>query len=421
VAAQDKPLGTQLPGGSGVWSRLTGGYEVSYRSVARPKQNVTVAVRVDGVSGAPVIQYTAVAPRSTGLTAPSLQAFTQYPALSRYPSFNRLVPTAAPAPIRSSHSFWSSSTSIIAVAVVCALLVAVALALLLSGVRQSELETRVSRFIPQEEQPEELESLVLATPDAPAILARRRWWPKFVLEVDVARFQRSPVSLVKMAVAGSLVAAVMFTLMLGSVGGALLGLPLGPFVLYAAVRRVARKNRERFAEQLPSQLQDMAGAMRGGRSMGGAIEAASDGASEPALGEFERIVADEQLGRPLEVSLRSVAERMHSEDMEQVALVAALHKRSGSSVAEALDHVAEGARERLELIRELKSLTGQARLSSRILTALPPVMVVVLLLIAPTYMRPLLHTTGGIVVIVLAAFMVTLASLIMRKIVKVEA
>ena len=155
--------------------------------------------------------------------------------------------------------------------------------------------------------------------------------------------------------------------------------------------------------------------------MAGSLEAVMDGADEPLFSEFDRAVTDEKLGRPLEATLHTMAERMKSEDMEQVSLVAALHRRSGSSVAEALDHVAEGARERADLIRELKSLTGQARLSSRILTGLPLALFVVLSLMEPSYMRPLLHTVGGVAVSLLCAGMVTLGWLVMRRIVKVEA
>jgi tight adherence protein B len=422
---QDKALGQPLIGGAGAWSRLAGGYVATYRSGAHSGQNVTVTVTADGLSGTPTMQYIASAvpaPTQPGLAPPSSGALSKYPSWSARPAFGQYVPTAAPALTkRRSTSFWSSPLSLVLVAVACALLLAVAVLLVVSGVRQSEVETRVARFIPQEEMEDEQDSLVLATPAAPAILSRRRWWPRFVLEVDVARFQRSPVSLVRLAVGGSLVTGVLLTILFGSIVGFVLGLPVGPVVLYAVVKRAARKSRERFAEQLPSHLLDMGGAIRGGRSIAGAMMAVVDGADEPTLGEFERVVADEQLGKPLETSLHTVAERMKSEDMDQVALVAALHRRSGSSVAEALDHVADGARDRAELVRELNSLTGQARLSSRILTALPFAMVTVLLLIAPTYMRPLVHTVAGIAVMVMCAVMVGLGWLVMRRMTNVEA
>ena len=107
--------------------------------------------------------------------------------------------------------------------------------------------------------------------------------------------------------------------------------------------------------------------------------------------------------------------------MEQVSLVATLHRRSGSSVAEALDHVAEGARERLELVRELNSLTGQARLSIRILTGLPVVLFVAMACSSPPTWGPCSTPPGESRLLVFCGFMVSMGWLVMRRIVKMEA
>lgn len=408
----------------GIWSWLTRGYLASYRSSASPGQPVTVSLAVDGVAGRPAFQYTASQhPASPGFGPPPTGSLGHFPPLQPHPGFAQvphLVAGAGSPP--SARSFWSSPASMVLVAVCCALLLAAAVWLLVGGVGRSEVERRVANFIPDPQAGQDPDSVLsVGAPGVPAILARRRWWPTFALQVDVANFRRSAVALVKLAVSGSLLAAVLLTLLLGSLAGAVVGLAVGPLVLYVVLRRAVRRRRTRFSDQLPSSLQDMAGAVRGGRSLAGSLAAVMDGADQPLLGEFERAVADDQLGRPLEVSLRTIAERMQSEDMEQVALVAALHRRSGSSVAEALDHVAAGARERSELIRELKSLTGQARLSSRILTGLPLVLFGALSLIEPSYMHPLLHTPGGIAVTVLCAVMVSVGWLAMRRIIKVEA
>jgi tight adherence protein B len=419
-AAQEAALGEQLASAADIWTKLSAGYLLSYRSAAKPGDSVTVSVSADGVVGAPTFGYTAT--HAAPVPAPPVPPLSQLPALTGQPSFAEFVPAAAPvARGRSGSSFWSSPASLVVVSFLCAVLLAGALWLMVGGVGKSALETRVSSFIPGSEPEEDPVALALAeNPGVPPFLARRRWWPGFALKVDVARFRRSPVALVKLAVSGSLVALVLLTMIWGTAAGLFLGLPLGPFVLWVLLRRGVRKSQARFQDQLPSALQDMAGAVRGGRSLAGALLAVTDGASEPILGEFERLIADEQLGRPLEDSLQTVGQRMKSEDMQQVALVARLHRRSGSSVAEALGHVADGARERAELMRELKSLTGQARLSSRILTALPVVLFFAMSLMEPGYMRPITSTTGGIVVLVMCGFMVLLGWLAMRRIVDVE-
>jgi tight adherence protein B len=181
-----------------------------------------------------------------------------------------------------------------------------------------------------------------------------------------------------------------------------------------------RRQRNRFADALPSHLEEVAASIRAGRSLIEALNAVSEGAEQPVRREFERALADENLGRPLDETLLTISGRMTSESVEQVAVVAAMHRRTGSSVSEALDRVAEGARERADLQRELRALTAQGRLARWILTFLPPVILLIMEVISPKYVRPLLHTVGGVIALSVAGVLVILGSLVMRRIVEIE-
>jgi tight adherence protein B len=91
---------------------------------------------------------------------------------------------------------------------------------------------------------------------------------------------------------------------------------------------------------------------------------------------------------------------MDCSDIEQVALVAALQSRSGGNMADVLERVADGVRERADLRRELHSLTAQARLSRWIVTGLPVALVLILELLRPAYLRPLFQTTAAAALVV---------------------
>jgi tight adherence protein B len=131
-------------------------------------------------------------------------------------------------------------------------------------------------------------------------------------------------------------------------------------------------------------------------------------------------VADERLGVPLDEALRPVARRMKSSDVDQLALVATLNQRTGGNMAQVLDLIAAGARERLDLRRELRALTAQAKLSRWIVTMLPPAVLVLLYVIRPSYLWPLFHTTGGIIALGLGTGLVVLGSYVMRILVPSE-
>jgi tight adherence protein B len=213
---------------------------------------------------------------------------------------------------------------------------------------------------------------------------------------------------------------VLFTVGIGSFVPALLVLFAWPFALRKAMFRAAEKQRDKFRDGLPAYLQDLASSIRVGRSFVGALAVIAESADEPTRGELERAVTDEALGRPLEESLELVGQRMGSTDMDQVALIAGLNRRSGSNVAESLDRVAEGSRDRADLRREMRALTAQAKMSSFVLTALPGVLMLGLAVISPQYAHPLFHTSLGIVAIGVGTVLVFAGWKAMGKITNVE-
>jgi tight adherence protein B len=164
----------------------------------------------------------------------------------------------------------------------------------------------------------------------------------------------------------------------------------------------------------------VASALRSGHSFAGSLAVVVDSGSEPMKSEMQRVVADEQLGVPIQDSLAIVAQRMASREVEQLALVAELQREAGGNAAEVIDQVAETVRERFDLKRLIKTLTTQGRMSRAIVSALPVFIFVVIRLESPDYFHPLTSTTGGRVVLGLAALWAVLGSLVIKRIVEIE-
>ncbi|MDQ6806354.1 MAG: VWA domain-containing protein [Actinomycetota bacterium] len=405
------------------------------KTVSRTPAHPVAGTPAPAVAGFPATTLTGFPPASLRGSPPAPApgpSSASHPAKTSHPSrlgisgqVPRSVASAAGwVPAKARHSFWTSSLSSAAIAGSCALLIGLAIAVLLfRRPGQRALQRRVHSFT--------LASLA-ADPSTPTpgteaggpvtqLLTRRRWWPGFAQRVESARMRRSPVALVKRWTVTSIVAAILLAYVTGAAGLGLLLLVVAPLVLKVVVARGVRRQQKRFNEQLPSHLQDLAGAMRGGRSFVGAIAAMAESATEPLRGEFQRALSDERFGLPLEETIEAVGQRMEAKDMEQIALIAALQRGSGSNVAEALDRVAESSRDRADLRREMRALTAQARMSAGVLTGMPPVMLLALMFIAPQYQHPLFHTTGGIVLLFVGSGMLGMAWWLMSKIVNAEA
>jgi tight adherence protein B len=337
--------------------------------------------------------------------------------LSPTPSFASAAPPAAPAV---NHTFWASSSAVAVIAGICALFIALGLALALHRPSKQAVRARVGTFIPLAEE----ESDVAGAREPPqglfSRLQRGSWWPPFVEAVAISRSPHAPAYLVKRAAAIAMVVAVVAVAASGAVPLGLGVLIVWPFVLRALVNRAAEKQRAKFRDTLPTYLQDMASAIRVGRSFAGAVAVVASNADEPTRSELDRAATDEALGLNIEDTLEAVAERMQSTDMGQVALIAGLNRRTGSNVAEALDRVAEGARERGDLRREMGALTSQAKMSSSVLTGLPLVLLGALSLVSPQYAHPLFHTTLGIVAMGFGGALVFAGWKVMSKITRIE-
>jgi Flp pilus assembly protein TadB len=423
-----------------IYSTLSRGSVVRWQSVAPSGRSVAVAAGVAGVPGS--VQATYQSPgtaASTSARSPATPAATHrlsaadislHNQLSQSPSFAAAASAAsAPAPATSGAagpgSFWNTSGGVMVVAALCGLLFAIALAMAVYQPSRRAVRTRVGSFIPGpvvEEEPEELPTTTTGSKRLTFLqrFERGTWWPPFVENVEISGSEHTPVALVKRAAALGMVVGLLATVATGSILIALIPMLLWPFGLRKWIARKALKEREKFRDTLPGYLQDLASAMRVGRSFVGGLTAVVETADEPVRGAFERAITDEALGLPLEQALEVAATRMQASDLEQVALIAGLNRRSGSNVAEALDRVAEGARDRADLRREIKALTGQARMSSWVLTALPGVLLLGINIVSPLYAKPLLHTTMGIVLLFVGAMMVYAGWKVMKKITDVE-
>jgi tight adherence protein B len=396
---------------------------VRYRSGASYAEPVAVAASADGIAGSVHADYRSPAPPPAPPLAKkpaphrSAPVFADSTLLSPTPSFA----SATPAPAASvSAGFWASSSWIPVVAALCALLLVAAMALVLHRPSKNAVRTRVATFIPLVAQVAEGSLEGDRKTGLLSSLQRGTWWPPFVEAVEISGSPHTPVFLVKRAAAMGFVVAVLVTVVTGSVLFGLVPLIAWPYLLKVGVKRGAEKQRTKFGDTLPTYLQDMASAIRVGRSFAGAVAVVADSADEPTRSQLERAATDEALGLPLEETLQAVSDRMRNNDMGQVALIAGVHRRTGSNISEALDRVAEGARERADLRREMRALTSQAKMSSSVLTGLPFVLLLGMTVLSPSYAHPLLHTSLGLIALGVGGVMIFGGWKVMGKITKIK-
>ena len=373
--------------------QLANEYVVEYLSLAGPEQKVRVDILVEGVGSA----------SDTYVTPP-------------------LPVAAVPAYERSGiDGFWTSTATMLFTTLAVAALLAVA-GVLFVRPRNRLFRKRMAEFVTVDSEHGDPAQRT-ALPDrvfggAERSLSRSAFWGRFKEELEIAEIKMPAVQIVLWTVVGTMVSLWLLNVLVGMpVALAGFGVPL---LVRSYLRFKLNRRRSAFAEQLPENLQVLGSALRAGHSLVGALSVVVADAPEPARSEFQRVVADEQLGVPLEDSLMEVARRMDSKDLEQVALVAAVGRQTGGNTAEVLDQVTRVVRERFELRRLVRALTAQGRMSNWVLSLLPVALVIVISLINPGYMDPLLDTGTGRALLFLAGLMILTGSMLIRRIVNIK-
>jgi tight adherence protein B len=196
---------------------------------------------------------------------------------------------------------------------------------------------------------------------------------------------------------------------------------LGWFVprLWLTRRQSARL--KAFNNQLGDTIGLMSNSLRSGLSLVQSMEMISHEAEPPIAEEFQRVVREIGLGVGPQEALLHLARRVDSDDLELLIIAILVQFEIGGNLSRILDSIANTIRERVKLQGEIRTLSAQGRMSGYILSGMPAAIGGLLMLIAPTYMGALFTPGPWIALPAIAVTGVVMGSLVIRKLVAIEA
>ncbi|MFI5842854.1 type II secretion system F family protein [Catenuloplanes sp. NPDC051500] len=183
--------------------------------------------------------------------------------------------------------------------------------------------------------------------------------------------------------------------------------------------RAGRRSRA-FTDQLPDSLRLMVGALRSGFTLNQAIDAVVREGQAPVSTELGRALSETRLGDDLENALDRVGERNNNPDVGWIVMAIRIQREVGGNLSEVLETAVHTMRERAKLGRHVRALSAEGRLSGIILFAMPFVIALVLMVLRPEYVRPLYTEPTGLVMIAVAAVLLTVGALWLRRLVEVK-
>ncbi|MEM8905515.1 MAG: type II secretion system F family protein [Actinomycetota bacterium] len=222
-------------------------------------------------------------------------------------------------------------------------------------------------------------------------------------------------------VAGALATGIVTMLLTAIVAGFGAGAVVGVVAVgawYVWLNRAVARRQAHFADQQAQLLQLLAGGLRVGRSLPQALEAVARELDAPAAPELRRVVTELRLGRDLHDALEAMAERLESDDFHWVVQAIGIHRDVGGDLAEVLDNVRRTVNERERLRSMVGSLSAEGRLTAWMLLAMPPGLAIYLQIASPGYLDPLVDGPLGITMLVVAAGLMAVGMLWIRRLVR---
>jgi tight adherence protein B len=187
------------------------------------------------------------------------------------------------------------------------------------------------------------------------------------------------------------------------------------WVLFRRKRRL-----KHFAAQLPEAMEMVSRSLRAGQSLAFGFNLISSEMPQPISVEFGRVFEEQNLGIPMEQSLKELADRIPNLDLKFFVTAVILQRQTGGDLAEILDKIGSLIRDRFRIWGQIQALTGEGRLSGAVLLALPFLLFIAVYQLNPDYIMTLFTDPMGKKMLAGAIVMQILGALFIRKIINIK-
>jgi tight adherence protein B len=194
---------------------------------------------------------------------------------------------------------------------------------------------------------------------------------------------------------------------------------MGALPFFWLIRR-RRKRIKAFLDAMPEAVELISRALRAGHGLASGLHLVAEELKGPVADEFHRVFEEQNLGIPIELALRNMADRIPVMDVRFFVIAVIIQRSTGGDLAEVLDKIGRLIRQRFELQGLVKSLTAEGRLSGAVLLALPPTLLLMLCYVNYDYVSSLFKTSIGVKMLSITAGAQLVGAWVIKKIVAIK-
>jgi tight adherence protein B len=143
------------------------------------------------------------------------------------------------------------------------------------------------------------------------------------------------------------------------------GIPL----LFLQVK--AARMKKKMEEQFPVALDVFVRGLRAGHPIAAALDLLTVEMPDPIGSQFGIVVDEVTYGADLRDALTAMADRWELDDMRMFVVSLSVQSETGGNLAEILENLSQVIRERASMMRKVRALSSEGRMTAAMLTALP--------------------------------------------------
>jgi tight adherence protein B len=196
------------------------------------------------------------------------------------------------------------------------------------------------------------------------------------------------------------------------------GFPI--LALVQSYRFLVERFRKRFLDGFPDVIDMIVRAVRAGVPVTQVIGSAASECREPLKSEFQLMADSLQVGLDLEEVLTTAMRRIEIADFSFFCVCLLLQRETGGQLGETLENLSGIVRTRREVRQKTKALTGEARITTKILAAIPVVIISSMYALNRSYVMVLFDTESGHDLLTFGVISIVMGLIVISKMSKLD-
>lgn len=204
------------------------------------------------------------------------------------------------------------------------------------------------------------------------------------------------------------------------------GLIVSGFVVRKDIRRIKEKRRKEILLAFKSLIGAIDAALAAGYSLENAFLSAEHDMSllypqNSTISRELRMMKQKLLVRiPLQELLYEFGERNNLEEVKDFAVVIATVRKTGGNTVKIIRKTVENISLKIDVDQEIQVMVAAKQMEKRIMTVMPPLIIIYLRAANPDYMNPVYGNLPGILFMTVCLAMILIADAIGEKIIRIE-